>query len=532
MKRYIPLIILFLISFYLWTLPLQKNKLPFGEGDAAWHFANSDYAAQADRSFWRLPNYIGLWYYGYNKILGVNALEYPPPYHLNGGIMQIVGGDRIVPIYLYIVITSFSIIFTLYFLIKKLYGSLPAFIAGFSLIFSIRDIMVYLWGQRPTTASYAYIPLILFCFYRYIVSLIKRCSDKKYLIIGVLLLVSQYYFHIQGFIISFVILTVFVIFMFLKYKFTIEFKEIRFIILVSSLFLAMSLPFILIYLGASTSIPLRINSLHRLFYWYKPVGGYPVANIPYTKVYGFYAFPFLFVGIFYALARRKPQDILLLSWLIGMYIVLHFDVVGFGSIPRVERMLIPEAYIFYSFISLGVVKLAYFLKLNTKIKGYVTLIAILVFIIFLIYFQGNNAYITLKNAYIGILRITPYQYEIAKWIDKNLPQDAIIYNVGQLTYPKERFISMLAKRAGVTQGSYVHFYNRTGREPNYVLIDYSDLILVKDREPFNQYYNLVKEWEESVRDRLILIQQGRFHRIYKINKSLMDKQGNFPHRFV
>ena len=70
--------VLFVVSLYLWTLPFQKNRLPFGEGDSAWHFAIGDSIASSDKAEFRLPYYIGVWYYGFNKILGPFAPEYPP----------------------------------------------------------------------------------------------------------------------------------------------------------------------------------------------------------------------------------------------------------------------------------------------------------------------------------------------------------------------------------------------------------------------------------------------------------------------
>ena len=101
------LILLFLVGIFLWTIPIQNDQLPFGEGDAAWHFANGDWATKIDHVYWRLPFYISTWYYGYNKILGPGALEYPPPYHVGYSLAQIIGGERFVPVYILIAISSF-----------------------------------------------------------------------------------------------------------------------------------------------------------------------------------------------------------------------------------------------------------------------------------------------------------------------------------------------------------------------------------------------------------------------------------------
>ena len=129
-KDIVLITILFLVAFSLWTLPFQENPLPFGEGDSAWHFANGDPQFINDESSVRMPYFIGVWYYSLSK-LGPFAPEYPPPNHLNYALMQIVGGERFVAPFIYIAITCFLGIFATFFLIRKLYGSVPAFIAGF-----------------------------------------------------------------------------------------------------------------------------------------------------------------------------------------------------------------------------------------------------------------------------------------------------------------------------------------------------------------------------------------------------------------
>ena len=103
----IILTVLFLVAFWLWTLPIQKNHLPFGEGDAAYHFSYGDYMTSIDKSMnlTGLPLHTGFWYYSSNRV-GPMALEYPPPYHLDYSIMQIFGGDRFVSSYIFIAITS------------------------------------------------------------------------------------------------------------------------------------------------------------------------------------------------------------------------------------------------------------------------------------------------------------------------------------------------------------------------------------------------------------------------------------------
>ena len=45
---------LFLFTLYLWTLPFQKNRMPYGEVDAGSHFTVGDYMAETDKSVYVL----------------------------------------------------------------------------------------------------------------------------------------------------------------------------------------------------------------------------------------------------------------------------------------------------------------------------------------------------------------------------------------------------------------------------------------------------------------------------------------------
>src|SRR3989338_5137290 len=126
----IAVTVLFIVAFSVWTLPFQQDERPFGEGDAAWHFSIGDYIAQSDTPIWRLPFYIGMWYYGYNSILGPFAPEYPPSNHYNYALMQVSGGERFVPVMIYRAMASFLGIFAVFFLVAKLYSTPAAIVAS------------------------------------------------------------------------------------------------------------------------------------------------------------------------------------------------------------------------------------------------------------------------------------------------------------------------------------------------------------------------------------------------------------------
>ena len=43
--------VLFLVAFWLWSLPLQSSRLPYGEHDAAYIFSYGDHMTYIDKSF-------------------------------------------------------------------------------------------------------------------------------------------------------------------------------------------------------------------------------------------------------------------------------------------------------------------------------------------------------------------------------------------------------------------------------------------------------------------------------------------------
>src|SRR3989344_2816801 len=103
--------------------------------------------------------------------------------------------DRMVPIYLTNAIFASSILISVFFVIRKLFGFLPALLSEFMLTFSMRDIWPYLWGQWPERFAYAFIPLILYCFYMYFTTYSKENSKPIYLYIMAILLAINMMIH-------------------------------------------------------------------------------------------------------------------------------------------------------------------------------------------------------------------------------------------------------------------------------------------------------------------------------------------------
>ena len=497
----IALVALFVVAFSLWTIPIQNDPRPFGEGDSAWHFAIGDYIASSDQPIWRLPYYVGLWYYGYNSILGPFAPEYPPSNHYNYALMQVSGGERFAPVLMYRAIASFLGIFSVFFVISKLYGTPSALIASSALVFSLREQMIYLFGQQPTLVSVVMAPVSFYAFYRYLDSYYRQETKIVYLYLTALLLGSQYLLHIQGFVLSSLVIGTFTILMFIKYrKLPFIRSNWKHLAAVAIVFLAISLPFIFIYLGApdlGSSEP----DYSRIFKWgLDPVflsGSYPPA---YTSFSGEYSNPALIIplvllGILFALLRRTNKDLLMLGWLVGIYLVLHVDLyLGVGQ-ERSARLLVAEPALFYSLMAIGIISLlSYalsFVKLpsNTKNIAKYAVAGVVVILIFQSGWASSNA--TFSNSYQSIFRITPVQTELADWLHDNTAENAYIYyladsppyKLGGWQYQKMRWILASSQRHVANFGGTVKINPDTEDSPFYFVFDYSDFAAILGSAP-------------------------------------------------
>src|SRR3989338_374332 len=324
-KNYIQtsiFVFVYLFAIYFWSQPYQERKLPYGEYDAISHFEVADYIANNDKSFVQLPDYIDI-RYGLDNKFKPHTLWYPPTFHSALAVSEAIGGERIVPIFLLNTLMATFILISVYFVINSLFGFLPAILSSILLIFSPRDFMPYLWGQWPERFGYAFLPLILYCFYKYLISYSKEESKPIYLYIAALLAGINILIHPLTFFHSAAASGVLYIFLSIKRKklfFNWKHILISFIIL---LVVFMSFPYqtfnILPQLGIikTASGTLREDtkefSFGRLFQWslnpqdYE--GSVPANYFSFKDMNGLWTLPFLLIGIGILLWRREERDL-------------------------------------------------------------------------------------------------------------------------------------------------------------------------------------------------------------------------------
>src|SRR3989338_4981124 len=328
-KKYIEVSIflaVYLFAIYMWTLPFQDNKVPYGEWDAISHWELGDFIAQRDRTFVYLPAFLD-YSYGDDNRFKPHTLWYHPPFHTDFAIISAFSNDRMVPIYLTNAIFASSILVSVFFVIRRLFGFLPAILSSFMLTFSMRDILPYLWGQWPERFAYAFIPLILYCFYMYHTSYSKEKSKPIYLYIMSLLLAVNISMHPLAFFHSVAGIFVLGVALAIKQrKIPLNLRHIAIFLLIFivlfSIFPYQSGNVIVSFARSSNPEEKGYSPISRLLQWAPNpkdfVGSVPESYFSFREMHGLWTLPFLLAGILILLIRREDRDIFLLAWLISL----------------------------------------------------------------------------------------------------------------------------------------------------------------------------------------------------------------------
>jgi len=517
--------VLYLFTIYLWTLPFQENKMPYGEVDAGSHFTLGDYMALTDKPLYTLPYFIDK-RYGNDNFYKPHHLWYHPPYHVNFAIMQIIGGERVLPIFLFNAILCSIIVLVSYFVIRKLFGFWAGFLSSLLLVFSMRDILISLWGQWPQQISYFYTPLVLYVFYKYVNSYLEGKTKPVYAYVFAILLGINFYFHPVGSFHTIIALGFFSLFLLIKEKrIPFSFKHISVGILIFIFMLGifpLQTASVFVQMGGGSSEEKAEDPIYHdfssLFSWFawkelysKEYRTQPESYFDYNSMNGgYWTLPLLFIGLFFILSRRKREDLLLFSFLLAIYFMIHLRIFGVG---RPERSLAASAQIFYPLIAIGLVSipslLGSILKFKKAYKDYVKYILIVLFVIMVFSFNFKPAYSQLKDAYTGIVRITPTQYKAAEAIkESSIPMNANITGLGifpPVRQQKMRWLWFISHR-------YIRPYKgslEVGQKPVYVMVDYSDLILLRQDPTYNEEFIQLQNFEkEKLSNGTLIIDHG------------------------
>ncbi|MAG08647.1 hypothetical protein CMO89_04185 [Candidatus Woesearchaeota archaeon] len=515
------IVALYLFCLYIWSLPFHENRLPYGEVDAGSHFTIADYTAGTDKPITRLPYFIDM-RYGRDNIFTPHYLWYHPPYHVNFAVMQIIGGERVLPVFLFNAILSSAIVLISFFVIRKLYGFWAAFLSSLLLSFSLRDIFIYLWGQWPQQIAYFYTPLILYTFYRYASSYLDKKPKPVYMYILSFLMAANMFMHPASFFHTVIALILFSLFLFIKEK-RIPFALKHFLVFAVLFLLLISIfPFqtgnvVLKSAGGKVGVGKKAEmkgDFSRLFQWfgYREYFSQPDSYFTYKDTIGSWTIGFLILGSIYLLIKRRRKDLLLLSFLAGTYIMIHLIFFGFG---RPERSLAATAHVFFPIIAIGVLSIPKLLK-QFKIKAaylsYLKYLLIFLFVFLAFYSNFTPAYNLLKDSYKGITRITPAQYRVTEWLQENMPAEGKGINLGTLTQQKSRWMMWLSWRYIGDEGN-LNFINSS----SYFIMDYSDLALLYPN--YGERVEQLRIFEQSYLMNATLLYNQNNIKVYKFENT-------------
>lgn len=527
-KKYevIVVVAVFLVGFYLWTLPFQDQKIPYGEGDASINYFLANHMATTDKAIVKLPPSTYTWRLNDRPINPNNYLFYPPQFHTNFAIMQRLN-NPVVGNYFYIALFCSSVFFTVYFLFKRLYGFITALLAGLLILFSFRDQLTFLWGQWGTGITFAFIPLVLYSYYTYTEGVLELKDKRVYVYLMTLVMVFQFLFHPLGFFIALAIMGVYTILLYVKYrKVAFKYKDaiyctLIFLVLVVA-FAPLQIPQITARMdagiGSTEELPANIGLLPRIFGWYNFPGGYhgvPDWYFSFSKMYyGFWMLPFLFIGLAYLALNRRRKDLFVLSTVIAFYLITHLDLIGILLGAKYPRIFYFESIMLYPIIALGVTSVTSFV--NFKHRDKIRCFIIIAFIIAVFAINFRQSYTLLDQTYDGMGRLNTYEIEGIDWINENIKGSYLLL-AGAPTFKQQAWTAALVPENVVVfqENSLLPLVNPDLDKAEYIIFDYTYLpTLIRLGYMSQDMLNLVIAYEHNVTDpaKLVYDNQG----IYKV----------------
>ncbi|MCF7861954.1 hypothetical protein K9M79_06965 [Candidatus Woesearchaeota archaeon] len=542
---YIIVIVIWLMAVFAWSQPILTNHIPYGEYDTSNHYTIAEYMASTNTAMVKVPYYLE----EYSKVGFGNtgALWYPPQYHTSAALFGIFAQDSNLGVYAFFAMSTTLIITSIFFLVRKFYGIVPATLSAFMLAWSPRDYFSYLWGQIPQQAALAFIPVIMYCFYMYMKEFVDSDKPKKgffdkqsiYLYITSLLLAVQFFMHPQFFLQSCVIIGIYYLMMVIKHKqLFLRYAQIGIALVIligviASLSGSNQLSIFLGYEGAKEEVTqARVNVIGRLFSWYQTGNtSLPAMFVDYGKMHGNWTFIPLIIGLIYLLFKRRDTDLVFLSWFVGYYILIHIDILGFA---RVHRFYAGEAHLFYPLVALGLWYLptivSSFIKISKKhieISRYVLAVAALTAVIFM---SAIPSYNFLSEAYNGIQRLSAEQVTAAEWMKNNIPETSEIRVIGSPSAISGLILPSIAKQFWYQAVSYR--YTAVGHRTEgynfsritHVIFDYTDIFYgpfaMQDKQALQT--GLIND--EMIYNESPLVYKTDLIRIYNIKDNSEDVQ--------
>ncbi len=459
---------LLLLAIFVWTIPFQKNQMPFGDVDSSTHFTLADSMGQTNKPIANLPAQFNNTYY-----LKTNGgkLWYFPQYHTGAALFQIISGNRIVGAYLFFALMSTLIVISLFMLIKELFGLWPAAISSFWIIFSTRDMLWYVLGVYPQVAAFGMVPLFLYCAYKYINGYLHGTKEPKYAYLGAIILVMQIFTHPQSLLISVLTAGIYALVL-ISTRRKLPFNFVHVLIGVA-IFAVLVIPFIGFFASEEAgTLGFKAAEIGGLFKWYgTPVSGMSPDYYSFTSMHGPILLPLAIVGVILLFLRRKNEDLLMLSWLLAFYITLHMGLIG---LSRSLRFMEVEAHILVPIAVVGALRLPGIISMPSNVKNILRMGIAAALVGSVIFFLAIPSFAFLNGAFSGAGRITPAQLRATEWIKDSTNVQDTFYLLGTPSYAKRKWMRVLSLRQTDFKNNEEWTVPPEALNHTYVVFDYSD----------------------------------------------------------
>jgi asparagine N-glycosylation enzyme membrane subunit Stt3 len=466
--------IVFIVGLLLRLGPyIREPNLPYGEGDAAYHFQMSKLIAEGGypQEFNHILDMPGVRYGSY---------VYPPVTHTGMALLKLISGaNQLTASFIYVAFMDSLLIATTFLLVKELFGYTAGIASSLIISVSKRNIQSLLWGQWPSLAGMVFIPLILLYG-------IKSLRDSRYAKLCGLFCGLSFLTYPQSTGYSLFVLSL----IYVSRRVQIKPKTLKKLLTsFTVVFIVLALPTApkIVQYFSSENVKAAGFSVSRLAEWYPSVKpgvrffeGYPPSWFNPLLVYDKVLLALVLLSLTALFFNNNDRRVFASANILVFYLITHSDVFGLSP-DRVVRQFNSEVLLFAFIIPMV------FTVEKAGLRKYFFVVAVLLVSAYFLS-RVNSLMPLLYNTYSPKMRLTPREYEAGVWLKRNTHPDSIILFQGKVYGPVTRWIAAVSDRRIATYSdNKIDFDGIVFNVslPDYVLLDYTPLVLPPEERTQN-----------------------------------------------
>ena len=470
--------------------PVLKYPVPFGASDAAFHWSVSDTIAETGLVFEKYPSWSTIYP---NQLYGQ-----PPAVHVGSALLaRLVGDTGPVPFFTYYGLIAGAFTLGTFVLVRRFAGPIAALGSTVVAMTVNRFGIVMFYGQWPSLASLAMLPVALL-----VARLYLQNPDRRHAVLLGLLLGLSAWAHTLIAVQNVIVVGLYVLLEALRAR-----RLPKNLLLVALCF-TIGLP-VFFLPQATENVP---NQALPLYLIYPPsesegrVGSYPGWWVDPMYVYGPAVLLTASIGCIVFWKRRR-DDLMPLSFALSLFILYHLP---WLSNMRIMRFVIAEGLLFAILAGLGITVFEYFRQ--TKRFGESLAIVLLVCLMF---YQTAWS-VLIVGGYSPEDKLTPKQFELLTEM-RTLSDGSFAY-FGFTRQETDYWLQLIARRT--MTGMNVNatpdrnfLYPSIPKSTQYIVISNSTI----DSQTIWIYDTLEQGLQES---RCLLLYSNSEGRIFELNCTL------------